>query len=148
VALAWAGRAPHPNDRNRSIALAELAPIFALERIAFVSIQREPRENAQALAGIRPLTHVGEELQDFDDTAAVLVLCDLVVSVDTAVAHLAGAMGRPVWILVPYQPDWRWLLGCTDSPWYPTARLYRQSAPGGWRGVIARLRDDLAGTFP
>jgi len=148
VALAWAGRAAHPNDRNRSIALAALAPIFALEQVAFVSVQREPREDAQALAAARGLAHVGEELQDFEDTAAVLALCDLVVSVDTAVAHLAGAMGRPVSILLPFQPDWRWLLERTDSPWYPTARLYRQREPGDWGGVIARLRDDLARTFP
>ena len=148
VALAWAGRPTHANDRNRSLALAQLAPLLALDRIAFVSVQREPREDAHALAAVRSLTHLGGELKDFDDTAAVLALCDLIVSVDTAVAHLAGAIGRPVWILLPYQPDWRWKLDRTDSPWYPTARLYRQSGPGDWDGVIARLRDDLAKTFP
>jgi hypothetical protein len=148
VALAWSGSPTHPNDRNRSLVLAQLAPLFALDRIAFVSVQREPREDAQAVAAARPLVHLGAELKDFDDTAAVLALCDLVVSVDTAVAHVAGAIGRPVWILLPYQPDWRWKLDRTDSPWYPTARLYRQSAPGDWGGVIARVRDDLAKTFP
>jgi hypothetical protein len=147
VALAWAGSAAHPNDRNRSLTLAQLAPILALDRIAFVSVQREPRENAQVLAGTRA-THLGDELQDFDDTAAVLALCDLVVSVDTALAHLAGAMGRPVWIALPFQPDWRWMLARADSPWYPTARLYRQSAPGDWGSVITSLRDDLARMFP
>jgi ADP-heptose:LPS heptosyltransferase len=147
VALAWAGSAAHPNDRNRSLALAQLMPLLAQHRIVFVSVQRELREDAPALAGVRALTHLGEELADFDDTAAVLALCDLVVSVDTAVAHLAGAMGRRVSILLPYQPDWRWMLARADSPWYPTARLYRQGAPGDWAGVIARLRDDLASAF-
>jgi tetratricopeptide (TPR) repeat protein len=144
VALAWAGRAAHPNDRNRSLAFAALAPLLTLDRPAFVGVQRDLREDAQALARVPSLVHVGEELDDFDDTAAVLALCDLVVSVDTVVAHLAGAMGRPVWILLPYQPDWRWLLERADSPWYPTARLYRQSTPGDWAGVIGRLREDLA----
>jgi len=148
VALAWSGHAAHPNDRNRSLALAQLAPLFARERIAFVSVQREPREDAQALAGFKTLTHVGEELRDFEDTAAVLALCDLVVSVDTSVAHLAGAMGRPTWILLPFQPDWRWMLERADSPWYPTARLYRQAMVGDWSTVITRMRDDLAGAFP
>jgi tetratricopeptide (TPR) repeat protein len=144
IAIAWAGRVTHPNDRNRSIALARLAPLFMLDTVSFVGIQSELRsEDEKVLAGIPRITHIGEELRDFDDTAAVLTLVDLVVSVDTAVANLAGAMGRPTWILLPFSPDWRWMLGRTDSPWYPTARLYRQSALGEWDGVIARVRDDL-----
>ena len=91
------------------------------------------------------VTALGAELRDFDDTAAVLGLCDLVITVDTAVAHLAGALGRPTWILLPFAPDWRWLLERDDSPWYPTARLYRQPAAGDWESVIARVRADLAG---
>ena len=86
---------------------------------------------------------MGAELRDFDDTAAVLALTDLVIAVDTSVAHLAGAMGRPTWILLPFAPDWRWMLGHDDSPWYPTARLDREHAMGDWDGVIARVRADL-----
>jgi tetratricopeptide (TPR) repeat protein len=148
VALAWSGRAAHPNDRNRSIALASLAPLFGLKGIDFLSVQREVRrEDAQMLAGLSGLTHLGEELDDFDDTAAVLALADLLISVDTSVAHLAGAMGRPTWILLPFCPDWRWMLQREDGPWYPTARLYRQTAAGDWESVVARLRDELARTL-
>ena len=90
------------------------------------------------------MTHVGGELEDFSDTAAVIALADLVISVDTAVAHLAGAMGRPVWVLVPFAPDWRWTRNGESSPWYPTARLFRQTSLGDWDGVIARVAAELA----
>jgi len=86
---------------------------------------------------------IGPELDDFADTAAVIALVDLVVSVDTSVAHLAGAMGRPVWILLPFSPDWRWTLAGERSPWYPTARLFRQPALGDWDSVIERVRREL-----
>jgi tetratricopeptide (TPR) repeat protein len=145
VALAWSGRAAHPNDRNRSVALGRLAPLLDLEGIDFISVQRELRqEDAQMLADLPRLRHLGHELNDFDDTAAVLALVDLVISVDTALAHLAGAMGRPTWILLPLHPDWRWMLEREDSPWYPTARLYRQTAAGDWESVIGCLRTELA----
>jgi tetratricopeptide (TPR) repeat protein len=146
VAIAWSGRASHPNDRNRSLALARLAPLFALEQVSFVSVQRELSDaDVATLAGIPRITAVGAELRDFDDTAAVLGLADLVIAVDTAVAHLAAAMGRPTWILLPFSPDWRWMLGRDDSPWYPTARLYRQPAPGDWDSVVAQVRADVVG---
>jgi tetratricopeptide (TPR) repeat protein len=146
IAIAWSGRAGHPNDRNRSLALARLAPLLALERASFISVQRELSDaDAVTLADIPRITAVGADLRDFDDTAAVLALADLVIAVDTAVAHLAGAMGRPTWILLPFSPDWRWMLGRDDSPWYPTARLYRQPAPGDWDSVIARVGEDVAG---
>jgi tetratricopeptide (TPR) repeat protein len=146
VAIVWSGRASHPNDRNRSLALAGLAPLFGLDQVSFISLQRELSDaDAATLAGSAGVTAVGAELRDFDDTAAVLALSDLVIAVDTAVAHLAGAMGRPAWILLPFCPDWRWLLGRDDSPWYPTARLYRQPAAGDWDSVTARVREDLAG---
>jgi hypothetical protein len=86
---------------------------------------------------------IGQELRDLDDTAAVLALADLVISVDTSVAHLAGAMGAPTWVLLPFRPDWPWMLARPDSPWYPTARLYRQPALGDWDSVLAGLREDL-----
>jgi tetratricopeptide (TPR) repeat protein len=144
VAIAWSGAAGHANDRNRSVALSRLAPLLALEHVSFVSIQRDVRnEDAELLARTPRLTHVGDDLTDFDDTATIAALVDVVISVDTAVVHLAGALGRPTWILVPFWPDWRWLLEREDSLWYPTARLFRQTAAGEWDSAIARVKDAL-----
>jgi tetratricopeptide (TPR) repeat protein len=145
VAIAWAGSAGHANDRNRSIPFGALTPLWSLPGVRFLAIQRELRPGeAEALAAEPRLTPLGAALRDFDDTAAIVALSDLVVTVDTSVAHLAGAMGRPVWILVPFSPDWRWGLEGERSPWYPTARLIRQRAPGDWTGAIAQLAADLA----
>jgi hypothetical protein len=144
IAIAWSGRATHANDRNRSLALARLEPLLALDGASFVSIQRELRgADGETLARVPRLVHVGDDLDDFDDTAAVVSLVDLVISVDTSVVHLAAALGRPTWILLPFWPDWRWMLDRADSPWYPTARLFRQSAPGDWDSVIARVTEEL-----
>jgi ADP-heptose:LPS heptosyltransferase len=105
-----------------------------------VSIQRDVRDaEAIQLAAEKRVEHVGGALADFDDTAAVLTLCDLVITADTAPAHLAGALGRPVWVLVPFAPDWRWTLDGETTPWYPTARLFRQTSPGDWDAVLARV---------
>jgi ADP-heptose:LPS heptosyltransferase len=90
------------------------------------------------------LMHLGDELADFDDTAAVIDSLDLVVTIDTAVAHLAGAMGKPTWILLPHAPEWRWMLDREDTPWYPTARLFRQKRLGDWESVIERVRASLS----
>jgi hypothetical protein len=140
IALVWTGNASHDNDRNRSIAFAKLAPLFSKITASFVSLQRDVRsEDAAPLAAENRVTHVGRELEDFSDTAAALALCDLIITVDTAVAHLAGAMGRPVWVLVPFAPDWRWMLQGETTPWYPTARLFRQTSLGEWDSVIARV---------
>jgi hypothetical protein len=145
IALAWSGNPAHANDRNRSIPLARLATLWSLAGPSFISVQRDVRDgDAGVLAGAARLVHLGDELSDFADTAAVLALADLVISVDSAVAHLAGAMGRPVWILLPFSPDWRWMLARADSPWYPTARLFRQPAIGDWESVVSRVRDQLA----
>jgi Flp pilus assembly protein TadD len=144
VAIAWSGNASHDNDRNRSIAFARLARLFDTPA-AFVSVQRDVRDSdAAALAAETRVTSVGSELDDFSDTAAVLALCDLVIAVDTAVVHLAGAMGRPVWVLVPFAPDWRWGLTGETTPWYPTARVFRQTSPGDWDSVLARVGAELA----
>src|SRR4029077_7385445 len=140
---AWAGNPSHLNDRNRSIAFAKLLALLSVTA-QFVSIQRDVRgDDALALAGQNSATNVGAELYNFSDSAAVIALCDLVIAVDTAVAHLAGAMGRPLWMLLPFAPDWRWTLDGESSPWYPTARLFRQTALGDWDGVIARVGDEL-----
>ncbi len=145
VALVWSGRSTHVNDRNRSISLPQLAPLLDIAGVSFVSVQREPRAaEAELLTRESRLRHVGDDLNDFSDTAAVLALVDLVISVDTSVAHLAAAMGRPTWVLLPFQPDWRWTLDGDRSPWYPQVRLFRQSAPGDWANVLSRLGEELA----
>jgi tetratricopeptide (TPR) repeat protein len=144
VAVAWSGNPQHANDRNRSIRFAELAPLWGLERRSFIGVQRELRDDdAHALAGEGRVLQIGEDLGDFADTAAVLALADLVITVDTSVAHLAGAMGRPVFILLPFSPDWRWGLEGDSTRWYPSARLFRQPAPGDWANVVARVRTEL-----
>jgi tetratricopeptide (TPR) repeat protein len=145
VALAWSGRATHVNDRNRSLSLSQLEPLLEADDVRFVSIQRELRPaDAEILAREPRIAHFGGELDDFADTAAVLALADLVICVDTSVAHVAGALGRPVWVLLPFQPDWRWTLDGETSPWYPGMRLFRQSAPGEWTKVIAQVCEQLA----
>lgn len=144
VGIAWAGSARHKNNHQRSIALDRFAALLAAPDIEFVSVQKDiTRKDAAALSGHANVIQIGDELRDFADTAAVISLLDLVVSADTSVVHLAGAPGRPVWVLVPFSPDFRWLLGREDSPWYPTARLYRQPRLGDWDSVIARVQDDL-----
>lgn len=147
VGLAWSGSTALRNDRNRTLALAQLAPIRELP-FAFFSLQKEVRPgDAAALVTGPPIASFAGELADFRDTAALVELMDLVISVDTALAHLAGALAKPVWVLLPWSPDWRWLLDRDDSPWYPTARLWRQAAPGDWSGVIDRIRAQMPRTL-
>jgi hypothetical protein len=147
VGLVWSGSALHRNDRNRSIALAEILPLVR-DWADWISLQKDVSEcDAAALASRADVRHVGGELEDFADTAALVELMDVVVTVDTSVAHLAGAMGRPVWILLPANPDWRWLLDREDSVWYPSARLFRQPAIGDWASAIRRLGAELEGQF-
>ena len=114
-------------------------------KFEFVSLQKDLRKaDAAILREHLQIRHFGAELEDFTDTAALCELMDLVISVDTSVAHLAGAMGKPVWILLPFVPDWRWMLDREDSPWYSSARLYRQAQVGDWAGVIKRVATDLS----
>lgn len=139
VALAWAGRPSHPNDVNRSMALSALAPLAA-SGLQFLSLQKGPAAE-QALAppeGLK-LEVLSEEIRDFDDTAAILCIADLLVSVDSSPVHLAGALGRPAWVMLPFIPEWRWMLGSADTPWYPQHRLFRQKCPGDWPGMAAQL---------
>jgi ADP-heptose:LPS heptosyltransferase len=115
--------------------------------MSFIGIQRDVPEQDRAVLAERKLIHLGDELVDFADTAAVLALCDRVITVDTSVAHLAGAMGRDTWVLLPFWPDWRWTLSDEASPWYPGARLFRQGADGDWDPVIARVQAENAKMF-
>jgi tetratricopeptide (TPR) repeat protein len=143
VGLAWSGNPFHWEDRNRSVALNRLVPLLS-EPVGFVSLQKTAAaQDAKLLGGLANVTHFGDELVDFNDTAAVIEGLDLIVTVDTAVAHLAAAMGKPVWILLAYAPEWRWLLDREDSPWYPTVRLFRQPRLEDWESVIARVRMEL-----
>jgi Flp pilus assembly protein TadD len=145
VGLTWAGNPEHLDDRSRSIKPVEFAPLANVPGIVFHSLQKG---STQPVDPAFRWVDSTAELQDFADTAAMIANLDLVISVDTSVAHLAGAMGKPVWLLIPFTPDWRWLLNRDDTPWYPTMRLFRQTRPGDWAGVVQRvcqaLRDRVA----
>jgi tetratricopeptide (TPR) repeat protein len=144
VGLVWSGNPRHRDDHNRSIALRALAPLLQLDA-SFISLQKElrPADRATLLEWSR-IVDPAAHLTDFVETAALVGCLDLVVTVDTSVAHLAAALGRPTWILLPYTPDYRWLLDRDDSPWYPTARLFRQSETRDYGSVIERVRTELA----
>jgi len=143
VGIVWSGNDQHRNDRSRSIALSSLLQHLP-DAFEYVSLQKEVRDIDRATLGAHgEVRHFGEALVDFSDTAALCELMDVVISVDTSVAHLSGALGRRTWVMLPYVPDWRWLLDRDDSPWYPSARLYRQDADRKWASVFERVRTDL-----
>jgi hypothetical protein len=144
VGLAWAGDPRHGRDRHRSVSLPMLEPILYTPGVSFVSLQRgaAAEQIVHLPAGVT-LLEIEDRCIDFADTAAAVMALDLVITVDTSIAHLAGALGKPVWILLPFVPDWRWLLRREDSPWYPTARLFRQRSPGAWMEVIMRVAEQL-----
>jgi len=145
VGLVWAGSPGHKNDRNRSMNLTTLAPLGKVPGIQFFSLQKgEPAAQARAMPAGLELIDWTHELKDFADTAALIANLDLVIAVDTAVAHLAGAMGKPVWVLLPFVPDWRWMQKREDSPWYPTMRLFRQPSLGDWDSLIERVAGELS----
>jgi tetratricopeptide (TPR) repeat protein len=144
VGLVWSGNAAHKNDRNRSLALAELVAHLP-QTFDYISLQKEFRPDDRHTLEQHPhILRLDQEIGDFTDTAALCALMDVVISVDTSVAHLAGALGRPVWMALPLNPDWRWLLERSDSPWYPSVTLYRQQAAGDWEGVFRRIAAALA----
>ena len=144
VGVAWAGNSNFINDRERSIPLEHILPLSAVAGVKCISIQRDLRAGDQEILNANPqILQLGKEITDFQDTAAIMMSLNLIISVDTAVVHLAGALARPVWVLLPFNPDWRWLLGRTDSPWYPTARLFRQTEDGDWATVIASVCEEL-----
>ena len=142
VGLVWAGNPKHNNDANRSMRLADLAPLFEIAGLRFFGLQKGERA-ADAPPPGAPFAALSEEIEDFADSAAILAGLDLLVAVDTSIVHLAGALARPVWALLPVAPDWRWQLERGDSPWYPTLRLYRQPGPAGRKALVERVRDEL-----
>jgi hypothetical protein len=144
IGLVWAGNPHHRNDRNRSIQPAQLAPLvegslFGTNSRQFFSLQVGAAATGISVFPSGSITDLSPFLHDFAETAAALTALDLIITVDTSVAHLAGALGRPVELLLPYAPDWRWMLDRSDSPWYPTMRIHRQKIPGDWAGVISGL---------
>ncbi len=150
IGLAWTGRPTHPNDRRRSLPLAYLRSLAQAGSASFVSLQKPmPARDLEMIKHFPGMTDLSNELADFGETAALIENLDLIITVDTSMGHLAGALGKPVWILIPKAADWRWMLNREDSPWYPSARLFRQLKPGGWDEPMARLdaalRMELAG---
>jgi tetratricopeptide (TPR) repeat protein len=148
IGIAWQGNPKYPSDRFRSIALAHFAPLACLEGVRLINLQKGPgTEQLRAAADRVPVTDLGSRLDEtsgaFLDTAAVMMILDLVICSDSAIAHLAGALGVPVWVALPYVPDWRWLLKREDSPWYPTMRLFRQGEPGKWQEVFERIAREV-----
>jgi tetratricopeptide (TPR) repeat protein len=142
VGVFWQGDPRHRRDRQRSIPLADFAPLAELAGVPLCSLQEGPGADQLAAAPF-PILDLASRFRNFADTAAALVNLDLVITVDSAVAHCAGALGIPVWVLLPYAPDWRWLLHREDSPWYPTMRLFRQKQPGDWKEVFRRVKAAL-----
>ena len=140
IGIAWRGSPAHVNDRARSLPLSCFESLARLPGVHLLSLQKGPGvEELQGLSSHFPVTELGSRLNDFADTAALLMNLDLLITCDTAVAHLAGALGAPVWVALPLVPDWRWLLDRDDSPWYPTMRLFRQQTPGDWIGVFQQM---------
>jgi tetratricopeptide (TPR) repeat protein len=141
VGIVWAGNPEHVNDRNRSCSLKDFLSILNTPGISFYSLQKgHPVGEIAELSEKVPLQDLSSQLHDFADTAAVVAQLDLIITVDTAVAHLAAALGRPVWVVISFIHDWRWLLEREDSPWYPSMRLFRQQQPGDWTEVLGRVQ--------
>jgi ADP-heptose:LPS heptosyltransferase len=147
VGLVWAGNPKHTRDRQRSIALEQLHGLTRLPGVRFYSLQKGPSAQDLAASSL-PIVDLAGQIEDFADTAAIVANLDLVICVDTAVAHLAGALGKPVWLLVPHVGDWRWLRDRSDSPWYPTMRLFRQPAIGQWEPVLRQIEKELKDLVP
>jgi hypothetical protein len=143
IGIVWSGSTEHKNDHNRSITLSQLIP-YLPSNMEYVCLQKELRGiDKEALEKNPHIQFYGDDLEDFTDTAALCDLMDVVISVDTSVAHLAGTLGKQTWVLLPYSPDWRWMLDRDDSPWYPSVKLYRQENNGNWNGVLEKLNRDL-----
>jgi hypothetical protein len=145
IGITWQGNPAFKGDRRRSFALKRFAPVARLEGVRLFSLQKGfGIEQLEQSEDPLPVESLGPRLDDFVETAAVIKNLDLVISPDTAVAHLAGALGVPVWVTLPFTPDWRWMRERTDTPWYPTMRLFRQSAPGDWHGMFETIAAEVA----
>ena len=145
VGLVWAGSPDHMNDQNRSLPVDLLAPLAEIGNVRYFSLQVGPAAGSLAGSRLAPcVKDISADLTDYGETAAAISQLDLVIAVDTSVAHLAGSLGTPTWLLVPFAPDWRWLLDRDDSPWYPSMRLFRQKRPGAWEEVIERITQELS----
>ena len=144
IGIAWQGSPRHANDRNRSTQLTTLEPLAHLTGVSLYSLQTDVQDMrlSKTMTDLG-ITDLGDQLTDFADTAAAVASLDLIITVDTALLHLAAAIGTKTWGLLPYSPDWRWMLDRNDSPWYPSLKLFRQSAPGDWTGVIERVVQEL-----
>jgi hypothetical protein len=149
VGLVWSGSKSHKNDRNRSCTLSDFALLADITGVRYYSLQKEDigAGDSEWLDGLQ-IENLGRHLNDFYDTAAVIMNMDLIITVDTAVAHLAGALGRPVWTLIPFVPDWRWMLDRNNTPWYPTMRLFRQPRILDWGSVIKQVSNELRKRVP
>lgn len=144
IGLVWSSASPFTGDSSRSIALSQFMKILPKENCEFICLQKEINDiDKELLESLTNINFFGNELNDFSDTAALIDCVDLVVSTCTSVPHLSCALGKPTWIMLSYAPDWRWLLEKTDSPWYHSARLYRQKSPGDWQSVIESVKNDL-----
>lgn len=146
IGIAWSGNSNHKNDQNRSLSLRQLLK-YLPERYEYFCLQKDVRDGDLNILGGSNIRQFSDELRDFAETAALCDLMDLVISVDTSVAHLAGALGKPTWVLLPYVPDWRWLLDREDSPWYPSVRLFRQERAGYWDPVLEKVEYALDTIF-
>jgi hypothetical protein len=144
VGICWKGNIAHTNDRNRSPGIEPFNPLFKLTGIKFFTLQPGTRSEFITAAGAAAVD-IGHEIDEssFEEAAALIMNLDLVISCDTSIAHLAGALGKPVWLVLPFDPDWRWLLQREDSPWYPNTKLFRQVQPGDWDSVFVRIENHL-----
>ena len=148
IGVVWGGSPLHLNDAKRSVPLSVFADIFSHKEFAFYSFNRDLKPGDAELLPNFAIESLVPRLTDFAAAARLIGQMDLVITCDTATAHLAGALGKKIWILLPFAPDWRWLTGRSDSPWYPTARLFRQSGPGNWQSVITEVKQTLESFLP
>ncbi len=142
VGIVWAGSPTHTNDKNRSCSLEMFLPFLSVPGVDFYSLQKGSASN-QANSFKKQVIDIANKIQTLEDTAAIISNLDLVITIDSSIAHLAGSLGKSVWVLIPFLPDWRWMLDRTDSPWYPTMKLFRQQKPGQWNDVVRKIKNNL-----